>query len=667
MLLRKQTFLIKRLDLISMPTPKDKKSFPFLEVGGEMGKQIQAHNWVKTSVGSIEDWPISLRTIVSTMLQAKNPMFLFWGSDYFPFYNDAFVPLIDKNIANSSTETIGNIKAWPSDWLLTKANIDKILEGCATTIPEQSIISTPENDNSNDIHWSVNYSSVRNDQGEIEGVLLMCNKAVDESLTSSDLEESRKQLLFAIDAADMATFDYNPITDKFTGNERLRDWFGAPKSGEVDFSIALESILEQDRERVQTAIADSFVFKNGGKYEIDYSIKNVNTKEERVVLAKGQTYFDNNQTAYRFNGIILDISKHITAERKIRESEESFRLLTEALPHLVWVTDERGKQVYISKSWNEFSGFDQITKEIWESIVHPDDLNSINENWQKCLSQDVPYTSEVRIKRNEGVFRWHKVEGVPLKNEDNKVIRWIGAFSDIHDLKLREAQKDEFISIASHEMKTPLTSAKGYLELLLLTMPTEDASSLLYATKASEALMRLQSFIKELLDVSKIQHGKLNYNFQQFDFISLIKDAVQNVQLTAKKHAIKIEAENKLEIQGDKLRLMQVIINLLTNAIKYSPDANEVKVVVSSAGDSVEVCVIDDGIGLAEEHLEKIFSRYYRVQEHAVHFQGLGVGLFISSQIIERHHGKMWAESEVGKGSKFHFTVPIHQQFDSDK
>ncbi len=165
--------------------------------------------------------------------------------------------------------------------------------------------------------------------------------------------------------------------------------------------------------------------------------------------------------------------------------------------------------------------------------------------------------------------------------------------------------------------------------------------------------------MSELLDVSKIRLGKLNYTITTFNFNEMIESTVENVQLTSQTHTIVKTGNVNDVVTGDKDRLQQVVINLLNNAIKYSPAADTVFINIEQEKDIIKVSVKDTGIGVSRQSLNKIFEKYHRIEEHAVHFQGLGIGLFISYEIIQRHHGKLWAESEVGKGSTFYFTIPL--------
>ena len=165
------------------------------------------------------------------------------------------------------------------------------------------------------------------------------------------------------------------------------------------------------------------------------------------------------------------------------------------------------------------------------------------------------------------------------------------------------------------------------------------------------------------MDVSKIQNGKLDFNFQSFDFNEMLDDAIEAVQYNSPKHQIinKSFMTEAKQVVGDKERLQQVVINLLSNAVKYSPNSNEVFINASVENGKIKVSVKDNGIGIAESNLEKIFERYYRIEGQELQFQGLGIGLYISMEIIQRHHGIIWVESVPDKGSTFYFSMPSHQ------
>jgi signal transduction histidine kinase len=231
----------------------------------------------------------------------------------------------------------------------------------------------------------------------------------------------------------------------------------------------------------------------------------------------------------------------------------------------------------------------------------------------------------------------------------------------VHDQKVLDEKKDEFIALASHELKTPLTSAKAYAELLEeIVEEKKDGDLLSYAKKTNLFLNRLNELISELLDITKIQYGKLQFNMSEFDFDSMLNEAIECTRQSSSRHQINKTGEPiNWPTKGDKDRLQQVCVNILSNAVKYSPKANQVDVKVTSDSGEIVVAVTDYGIGIPKSDLDKVFQRFYRVDGKAEQFQGLGIGLYISAEIVRRHHGKIWVESEYGKGSTFYFTLPI--------
>jgi two-component system sensor histidine kinase/response regulator len=231
---------------------------------------------------------------------------------------------------------------------------------------------------------------------------------------------------------------------------------------------------------------------------------------------------------------------------------------------------------------------------------------------------------------------------------------------EIEFRKQAEYKKDEFISIASHELKTPLTSVKGYVQLLERSIEKGDVETVKkHLQKAQAQLEKLNSLIADLLDISKIESGKLKFNKQYFHIDELLKNVVEVIHQSNPEFKITINGQVKEAIFGDEMRIEQVVINFLTNAIKYSPGTAEVLINVREADDRIYVGVRDYGIGIAPEQQKNLFEKFYRVEETALHFQGLGIGLYIASEIVKRHGGEVGVHSNMGEGSEFFFYIPI--------
>ena len=393
-----------------------------------------------------------------------------------------------------------------------------------------------------------------------------------------------------------------------------------------------------------------------------FEIRQKNTAGEyRWVLWNGIPRTNERGELAGIVGIGIDITEQKRVQEIVQESEERFRQLADSMPQIVWTSGPDGCLDYYNKRWYEFTGFEEgYGDQSWIPVLHPDDVQLCVDTWYHSVQGGEPYQIEYRFKdRLTGTYKWFLGKALPVRDAEGRITKWFGSCTDIHEQKIKEERKDEFISLASHEMKTPLTTAKAYLQFLERSLVDSEGNGVVFAKKASRSINRLSELVSQLLDVSKIQLGKLNYSITTFNFNDMVDSTVESMQLITSTHSIIKTGTVSGDVIGDKDRLQQVIINLITNAVKYSPGAERVLVNVEQENSMIKVLVIDNGIGIAKESLNKIFDKYHRVEEHALRFQGLGIGLFISYEIIQRHNGKLWVESELGKGSTFIFTLPV--------
>lgn len=395
-----------------------------------------------------------------------------------------------------------------------------------------------------------------------------------------------------------------------------------------------------------------FTFPKTGKKIIHYNARPVQKENEQsmVLLA------------------MEDVTERESASRKIEESEERFHLMAEMMPAKVTTAYPEGGVTYYNKSWLDYTGmsFEELQDFGYHQIMHPDEKEEFQERLQEAAKTGHVMEMEMRFRNKEGKYRWHLNRAFPLMDNNGKVKMWIGATTDIQEQKRREEEKTEFINIASHELKTPLTTLKLYINLLHENVTEIDLSrkgnqdeNLLFIQKAGIAVGKLEMLIGELLDVNKMQEGKLGYDITTFDFDKMLDEAIEETQLSTPAYKIFKSGNIELEFKGDKGRLQQVVNNLLSNAIKYSPGSNEVFVTVTKEKDTITVAVRDRGVGIKQENLHKIFDLYFRETELARSFNGFGIGLSICNEIIHRHNGEIWAESQPGEGSTFYFTLPI--------
>ena len=347
--------------------------------------------------------------------------------------------------------------------------------------------------------------------------------------------------------------------------------------------------------------------------------------------------------------------------QQLKESEGRFRFLLNAIPQQVWTAKPDGALNYVNEIICRDFGFDneEIVGQGWQKFIHPDDLPKALKQWTDSLQSGHEYLVEFRLKLNDGSYCWHLARAIPLI-ENGQIVLWIGTNTNINLQKVNEQKKDEFLSIASHELKTPLTSIKAFNQLMKRTADAERLTG--FVGKSAEHIHRLERLIADLLDVTKLNAGKLEYAMQPFSFKQLLLDSIENVQHITVSHQIILERVDDITFTGDHFRLEQVMNNFLTNAVKYSPQGEKVVVNSKLEDEQIVVSVQDFGIGILPAHIDRLFDRYYRVDNTAMRFEGLGLGLFISSEILKRHQGKFWIESEPGKGSTFYFSIPILTQ-----
>ncbi|HEX7366175.1 MAG TPA: PAS domain S-box protein [Pelobium sp.] len=242
------------------------------------------------------------------------------------------------------------------------------------------------------------------------------------------------------------------------------------------------------------------------------------------------------------------------------------------------------------------------------------------------------------------------------------------AIEDITDRKEIERRKDDFLSIASHELKTPLTTIKGYIQVLQRNIPKEATEKFLTTfKKVSHYVDRLNNLIAELLDVSRIQTGNIELHEASFDFDKMVKEVIEGIQASAHHHNIILSGETKATVVADETHIIQVLNNLLSNAIKYGPESSRIEVNIANVSEFVKVSVRDYGVGMSAEDKKKVFERFFRGSDIQKRFPGMGIGLYVCDQIIKNHNGTLWVESEKGKGATFSFTLPkkgkgLHEQ-----
>jgi two-component system, chemotaxis family, CheB/CheR fusion protein len=372
----------------------------------------------------------------------------------------------------------------------------------------------------------------------------------------------------------------------------------------------------------------------------------------------------------RFLLAIQDITERVNNIRQLNYNKEYFRLLVQNAFDVISIFSPDGTIKYQSESLSRILGYkpeERIGKNVFsDPIVHPDDMHKKRDFFNRCVaSPDHPVTQEFRLLHKDGSYK--NIDAVCINLLDNEFVNGLVAnYRDITRQKALERQKEEFIGIASHELKTPVTSIKGYAQIIQSQLENSSVSELAgFIRKLNSQVNRLTILLSNLLDITKITGGELQLQLSNFDINDLIQEISDEVGQTT---SIKFEKELQScpRVVADKERLGQVITNLLSNAVKYSHKAD--KVIVRSSFElgaspiqpQISVSVQDFGTGISENDQAVIFERFVRVKDKNTNLiPGLGLGLYIAANIIKRHNGNIWVMSKIDEGSTFGFTLPV--------
>lgn len=397
-----------------------------------------------------------------------------------------------------------------------------------------------------------------------------------------------------------------------------------------------------------------FITKGYSSGAIDYITKPI---DPDVFLLKVNSLFKLYEQKRELNRMQDTLRSEIEFRKKAQEDSQvkaqELVSILESIPQIAFTTAPDGKIDYCNNEWANYAGSCDLFP-----VVHPGEP-TIEELITRMARDRKPLECEVQLKKPGTLeYRYFLLRTVPVYKDD-EIMKWVGTFTDIEDQKLAIKRKDEFISVASHELKTPLSSMKGYIQLLERSLQPGQPGHL-YVTRSLVQINKLDNLIADLLDISKMESGKLKLDMEDFHFGEMLNNAVETISQTYPDYNIEIHGSSDVTVRGDQVRLEQVVLNYLSNAVKYSP--REKKVIVHSAsvdGNRLEVRVKDFGIGIAKEDQPFVFDKFYRTTQSSNHFQGLGLGLYICADILQRHGAEYGVDSEPGEGSEFYFRIPF--------
>jgi two-component system phosphate regulon sensor histidine kinase PhoR len=395
--------------------------------------------------------------------------------------------------------------------------------------------------------------------------------------------------------------------------------------------------------------------KNAQLEEAELMARDLNTTLEKAVEERTK---DLQQT-------LLDKNK---IEQDLRSNQEQLARILETMAEGVVITDLKGDLTYANPMARKIMGiyFDLYSSSYmynpdWKTY-HIDGKIILKENYPVAIamrSGDPVYDYEIAIQPGIAEKFYISVNAAPVMGEEGNIVGGIVTFMDVTNRRKAIQQKDDFISVASHELRTPVTSLKASLQLLEKLVDRPDSPMIpKLIMQANRSMNKMSTLIEDLLNAAKMTEGQLHLKQRQVNLKTLTEECTDNLNLAG--FSLNILSPEIVMVYADPDKLEQVLTNFISNAAKYAAEANEATILIEEQDQQVKLSVTDKGPGIVAEKLPHIFERFYRVDSNGIQYSGLGLGLYISSQIIAKHGGKIGADSIEGNGSTFWFTLPKH-------
>lgn len=486
---------------------------------------------------------------------------------------------------------------------------------------------------------------------------------------AAQLRKERERLELAQQSGKIGTFEWYVQENKIFWTAELEALYGLPPNGfEGKYENWRDRVHPDDIETTEENLWNAV--RGGPPYNTEFRVVWPDGSI-RWVQGKGTVFFDETGQAVRVVGINTDITEEKYAQEALKQSERElakraneFRTLAENAPDVIGRHDKDFRYLYINPAIEKITGIPAqrfIGKTYREvgllevQCVYFDTQLAEVFRTGKTVNIEYSFTSPMQGKR------YYHSHLIPEYDGQDSFSSVLVITRDITESKELEQRKDDFISMASHELKTPITMMKAQTQLLKRKLSRENATETVASlSKIEKQIDKLTRLITDLLDVSKIQAGQLDYTEEQVNMDALIQESVETVRYTTNTHAITISGSSHKHVLGDKDRLEQVFVNLISNAVKYSPQAKTVEVFIENEPGQIVVRVQDYGFGIPQVQQDKIFDRFYRVyDEKNKTIPGLGMGLYISAEIVARHNGRLWVESVEGQGSTFFVSLPV--------
>jgi len=503
--------------------------------------------------------------------------------------------------------------------------------------------------------------------------------ALQAAVARAESERDRLNVLLDTVPAGIAMFDQAGTLMR--ANTGLRAIWGAYQHIEQVFDFAARRGWWADgSERHGKPVrADEWPIARALRGEPDsrgvFEIEQFGRSERRTILVAAAAIRDGSGKLAGALAAHTDLTEQVRAESAMRDNEAKFRVIANAIPHLVWSNLPDGTHDFYNDQWHAFTGLAGLADAAaWHRLVHPADLALAAQRWSHSLATGEPYEIEYRLLHHPSQqFRWCLSRAVAVRDANGRITRWLGTSTDVHEQRmltdeLRRAadKKDEFLAMLAHELRNPLAPIRAASELLKIGH-LDPQRQLKAATVIGRQVEHMTALVDDLLDVSRVTRGLVALELQPIDLKSVVAVAVEQAKplVEARGHSlhVHIDAEHAL-VMADATRLVQVVVNLLSNAAKYTPQRGRLDVSVAAQDAWAGVTVQDNGSGIDPAllpHVFDIFTQGVRTPDRSE--GGLGIGLALVKSLVTMHGGSVVAHSAgAGTGSRFEVRLPLLRQ-----
>jgi len=649
----------------------------FLDAPGKVAAMMRSHDWSGSTLGPPAQWPQSLRSVVSLLLWSKFPMFVAWGPRLGFVYNDPYAEILGAKHPSSLGRPFEEI--WSEIWSEVGPLAHRALQGEASYVENMPLLMSRKGYDEQ-TWFTFSYSPVTGDDGRIAGMYCVCTETTHSVLLETAREAQTQRLAslaeqrqLALDAAQLGWWQYDTATGTVTHDERYGQIYGLGGSAPRHVDEIRRLVYEEDAPRLRAAAEAVVKASEPEPYAIEYRIHRPDGAT-RWLEARGIPSFEGSgasRVLTGYAGTVADITERRMAEEVLREEEARFRLMANASPAALWLTDPDGYCTFLSSQWYELTGQTeaQALGMGWTTATHPDDQEQGRNAFLDANEKRQAFQTEYRLRTADGSYRWAVDLGRPWYSETGEYAGMVGVVFDIDARRRAEGaveeasrRKDQFLATLAHELRNPLTPISNALQLWPYIEDKPEESVRLRGMMERQ-VRQMARLIDDLLDVSRITRGRIDLRRERLDLSLAVHGAVEALKpfIDSNAHRLVVELPDEpVYVEADLGRLVQVFGNLLHNAAKYTAPGGEIRIVARQERDAAIVTISDNGLGIPAGMLTEVFEMFAQVDQSLGRAHGgMGIGLTLVKSLVELHGGRTEARSEgVGRGSEFEVRLP---------